>query len=110
MPAWDVCHGQIGILRRLFERPPFLISVAIDISCPALRCRCCPKPSPALHITIPNFAAMFENIPAGPPDVMYYLKKKADEDTSPEMVDVGVGIYRDEEGKYQELDVVRTVI
>jgi aspartate aminotransferase len=53
---------------------------------------------------------MFEHIPAGPPDVMYYLKKRADEDTSPEMVDVGVGIYRDEQGKYQELDVVRTVI
>lgn len=53
---------------------------------------------------------MFEQIPAGPPDVMYFLKKKADEDTSPEKVDVGVGIYRDEHGEYQELDVIKTVI
>ncbi|KAF3003349.1 hypothetical protein E8E14_002600 [Neopestalotiopsis sp. 37M] len=50
---------------------------------------------------------MFEHILPGPSDPMFWLKKRADADTSPEKVDVGVGIYRNEQGKYQELEVVR---
>lgn len=52
---------------------------------------------------------MFEHILPGPSDPMFWLKKRADADTSPEKVDVGVGIYRNEQGKYQELEVVREV-
>ncbi|GKT43349.1 aspartate aminotransferase, mitochondrial [Colletotrichum spaethianum] len=50
---------------------------------------------------------MFSHIQPGPPDPMFTLKKKADNDTSPEKVDLGVGIYRSESGKYQELEAVR---
>ncbi|KXH57983.1 aspartate aminotransferase [Colletotrichum salicis] len=50
---------------------------------------------------------MFEHVQPGPPDPMFTLKRDADNDTSPEKVDLGVGIYRGEEGSYQELDVVR---
>lgn len=40
---------------------------------------------------------------------MYDLKKRADGDTSRLKVDLGVGIYRNEAGVYQELDVVKQV-
>ena len=43
---------------------------------------------------------MFENIPPGSEDPMFHLKVKAEADNSIEKVDVGVGIYRDEEGKH----------
>ena len=52
---------------------------------------------------------MFEVIPPGPADPMFFLKKAAEEDTSPHKVDLGVGVYRDEAGTYQELNVVREV-
>ncbi|KAI1291183.1 aspartate aminotransferase [Xylaria venustula] len=50
---------------------------------------------------------MFDQIQPGPADPIFFLKKTADEDLDPRKVDVGVGIYRNEDGKYQELDVVR---
>ncbi|KAK1705054.1 pyridoxal phosphate-dependent transferase [Colletotrichum lupini] len=50
---------------------------------------------------------MFGHVQPGPPDPMFTLKRDADNDTSPEKVDLGVGIYRNEEGSYQELEVVR---
>ncbi|OAA53592.1 aspartate aminotransferase [Niveomyces insectorum RCEF 264] len=50
---------------------------------------------------------MFEHVPAGPVDPFFHLKKKADEDCHPDKVDVGVGIYRNENGLYQELEVVK---
>ncbi|KAF9872749.1 aspartate aminotransferase [Colletotrichum karsti] len=50
---------------------------------------------------------MFEHIQPGPPDPMFNLKRDADNDHSPEKVDLGVGIYRNESGSYQELEVVR---
>ncbi|GJC77585.1 aspartate aminotransferase, cytoplasmic isozyme 1 [Colletotrichum liriopes] len=50
---------------------------------------------------------MFGHIQPGPPDPMFTLKKNADNDNSPEKVDLGVGIYRSEVGKYQELEVIR---
>ncbi|KAI0198961.1 aspartate aminotransferase [Astrocystis sublimbata] len=50
---------------------------------------------------------MFDQIPPGPEDPMFFLKKRADKDSDCRKVDVGVGIYRNEEGNYQELDVIR---
>jgi aspartate/tyrosine/aromatic aminotransferase len=40
---------------------------------------------------------------------MYDLKKRADSDLSPSKVDLGVGIYRNEQGAYQELQCVKEV-
>ena len=42
-------------------------------------------------------------------DPMFELKVKADSDTHPHKIDLGVGIYRDEEGHYQELKAVKLV-
>lgn len=50
---------------------------------------------------------VFEVIQPGPPDPMNILKTAADTDTSPEKADLGVGIYRNEKGNYQELACVR---
>ncbi|OBR16148.1 Aspartate aminotransferase [Colletotrichum higginsianum IMI 349063] len=50
---------------------------------------------------------MFGHIQPGPPDPMFTLKKNADNDRSLEKIDLGVGIYRNEAGSYQELEVVR---
>lgn len=52
---------------------------------------------------------MLEKISRGPADPMFELKAKADHDTDPRKVDLGVGVYRDEAGSYQELEVVRQV-
>jgi aspartate aminotransferase len=40
---------------------------------------------------------------------MNYLKKNADGDLSPLKVDLGVGIYRNKNGIYQELECVKKV-
>ncbi|KAF6829004.1 aspartate aminotransferase [Colletotrichum musicola] len=50
---------------------------------------------------------MFGHIQPGPPDPMFTLKKNADTDLSSRKVDLGVGIYRNEAGVYQELEVVK---
>ncbi|KAM0512926.1 hypothetical protein ACHAPE_008431, partial [Trichoderma viride] len=50
---------------------------------------------------------IFESIQPGVPDHMYDLKKRADSDLSPSKVDLGVGIYRNEQGAYQELQCVK---
>ncbi|KAJ3538061.1 hypothetical protein NM208_g6071 [Fusarium decemcellulare] len=49
---------------------------------------------------------MFKSFQRGPADPMYFLKKNADEDTFQDKADLGVGIYRNEEGVYSELDAV----
>lgn len=41
---------------------------------------------------------------------MFILKKLADEDTSHNKVDLGVGIYRNNEGHYSELNAVAQVV
>ncbi|VUC37096.1 unnamed protein product [Clonostachys rosea] len=51
----------------------------------------------------------FDDVQQGPPDVMYHLKVQADGDTSPNKVDLGVGIYRNEEGYCHELKALRDV-
>lgn len=40
---------------------------------------------------------------------MYFLKRAADQDTSPDKVDLGVGIYRNESGLYSQLGSVAKV-
>lgn len=52
---------------------------------------------------------MFENVPPGPPDPVFTLKKLADGDLSPNKVDLGVGVYRNEQGGYHELEAVKRV-
>lgn len=52
---------------------------------------------------------MFENVPPGPPDPVFTLKKLADGDSSPNKVDLGVGVYRNEQGGYHELEAVKRV-
>ncbi|CEI70831.1 hypothetical protein FVEN_g691 [Fusarium venenatum] len=49
---------------------------------------------------------MFESFQQGPPDPMFFLKNVADQDSSPEKADLGVGIYRNESGHYSELEAV----
>lgn len=52
---------------------------------------------------------MFETVERGPRDLMFELKKRADNDLSPEKVDLGVGIYRNELGRYHELGCIKEV-
>lgn len=56
-----------------------------------------------------NQSIMFESFQQGPPDPMFFLKKAADQDPSPEKTDLGVGIYRNESGHYSELQAVAQV-
>ncbi|KAH7267785.1 aspartate aminotransferase [Fusarium redolens] len=49
----------------------------------------------------------FDNVQQGAPDVMYELKLRADGDTDPNKVDLGVGIYRNEQGLYHELKALK---
>jgi aspartate aminotransferase len=52
----------------------------------------------------------FDNVQQGAPDVMYELKLRADGDTNPNKVDLGVGIYRNEQGLYHELKALKDVL
>jgi hypothetical protein len=52
---------------------------------------------------------MFSAVKPGPPDPMYAVKKACDEDHDAQKVDLGVGIYRNEEGLYHELDALKRV-
>jgi aspartate aminotransferase len=52
---------------------------------------------------------MFSSFRKGPDDPMYFLKRAADQDTSPDKVDLGVGIYRNESGLYSQLGSVAKV-
>jgi aspartate aminotransferase len=49
---------------------------------------------------------MFRNVPPGPPDPVYTLKLRVDSDTSPAKIDLGVGVYRNEQGQYHELEAI----
>lgn len=53
--------------------------------------------------------SVFDGVEAGPPDPMFDLKKRADNDADPNKVDLGVGIYRSEQGQYHELKAVKAV-
>jgi aspartate aminotransferase, cytoplasmic len=52
---------------------------------------------------------MFEDLVPGPPDPMFTLKVLADSDTSPNKVDLGVGVYRNEQSGYHELQAIKEV-
>lgn len=49
----------------------------------------------------------FQDVPQGPPDPVYILKNAVDADKSPEKVDLGVGVYRNEQAQYNELDAIK---
>ncbi|KAJ4253764.1 hypothetical protein NW762_010158 [Fusarium torreyae] len=49
----------------------------------------------------------FDYVQQGAPDVMYELKVRADGDTNPSKVDLGVGIYRNEQGLYHEFKALK---
>lgn len=53
--------------------------------------------------------SMFENVQRGPVDPMFDLKNLANNDDSLDKIDLGVGIYRNEEGKYHELKAIMEV-
>jgi aspartate aminotransferase len=49
----------------------------------------------------------FQNVPRGPFDPVYILKNAVDADKSRDKVDLGVGVYRNEQGGYHELRAIR---
>lgn len=51
----------------------------------------------------------FSGVSMGPRDPMFDLKKIADADNSPQKVDLGAGVYRNEKGEYHEFEVIRKV-
>ena len=51
----------------------------------------------------------FDGMKLGPPDPMYSLKVEADGDLSADKIDLGVGVYRNEQGQYHELKVLSEV-
>ena len=52
---------------------------------------------------------MFRTVTQGPVDPVFILKQEVDGDTSPEKVDLGVGVYRTPQGEYHELGAVKAV-
>ncbi|KAF2193674.1 PLP-dependent transferase [Zopfia rhizophila CBS 207.26] len=50
---------------------------------------------------------MFKHVQRGPPDPMFTLKTLADNDLSPKKVDLGIGVYRNEEAQYHELRAIK---
>ena len=53
--------------------------------------------------------ALFTSISKPPEDFMNILKQKADTDTHLEKVDLGVGLYRNEQGSYHEFPTIKKV-
>lgn len=49
----------------------------------------------------------FSDVPQGPADPVYILKNAVDVDKSPDKVDLGVGVYRNEQAQYHELQAIR---
>ncbi|KAF2850961.1 aspartate aminotransferase [Plenodomus tracheiphilus IPT5] len=49
----------------------------------------------------------FHDVPEGPPDPVFTLKSAVDADKTPEKVDLGVGVYRNEQGQYNELEAIK---
>lgn len=53
--------------------------------------------------------APFASIKKPPVDPMNILKRRADGDTHPDKVDLGIGIYRNEHGGYYEFPAIKKV-
>ena len=51
----------------------------------------------------------FADVPKGPVDPMFDLKRAIESDTSPGKIDLGAGVYRNQEGKYHEFEAIREV-
>jgi aspartate aminotransferase len=49
----------------------------------------------------------FDDVPRGPTDPVYILKSAVDADSSPNKVDLGVGVYRNEKSQYHELQAIK---
>lgn len=54
-------------------------------------------------------AGIFNHVVPGDVDPMFDLKVRLDSDASPNKVDLGAGVYRDENGAYYEFEVVKKV-
>ncbi|KAM0544505.1 hypothetical protein ACHAPJ_011799 [Fusarium lateritium] len=52
----------------------------------------------------------YDNAQQDTPDVMYELKVRADGDTDPSKVDIGVGIYHYEQGLYHQSKASKDVL
>lgn len=50
---------------------------------------------------------MFRSVPKGPADPVFILSSKVKADKSPSKIDLGVGVYRNDQGRYNELDVLK---
>ncbi|KAL5394708.1 hypothetical protein PMIN06_002787 [Paraphaeosphaeria minitans] len=50
---------------------------------------------------------MFRSVPPSPADPVYLLSQRVREDTAPGKVDLGVGVYRNEQGRYHELRALK---
>lgn len=50
---------------------------------------------------------MFRSVPKGPADPVFILSSKVKADKSPSKIDLGVGVYRNEQGRYNELGVLK---
>ncbi|KAH6618722.1 aspartate aminotransferase [Boeremia exigua] len=50
---------------------------------------------------------MFRSISKGPVDPVFILSSKVKADESPSKIDLGVGVYRNEQGRYNELGVLK---
>jgi aspartate aminotransferase len=53
--------------------------------------------------------ALYRRIVKPPVDFMNILKHKANADTHPDKVDLGVGVHRNEEGQYYEFSAIKKV-
>lgn len=52
---------------------------------------------------------LFSDVPEGSVDPMNTLKLRSDADRSPHKVDLGAGVYRDEEANYYEFPAIKKV-
>lgn len=52
---------------------------------------------------------MFRSVAPSPADPVYLLSQQVREDTAPEKVDLGFGVYRNERGLYHELRALGAV-
>lgn len=53
------------------------------------------------------YTMFFQNVLQGPPDPVYILKNAVDADKRPQKVDLGVGVYRNEQAQYNELVAIK---
>eukprot|EP01084_Bolivina_argentea_P013155 24649_1 len=56
-----------------------------------------------------NQLSVFEDIESLPPDAIFFTKQRYKEDTDPRKVNLGIGAYRDDNGKPYPLKIVRKV-